>query len=217
MSPQYTVVGTSFSTYVRFILMALEHLKADYVLKPTEFRSEELSKVSPFGKMPVLLVEGREKPMIETEVMRVFLDHQFPSNGLTPKGIEQQLQSTLWMSLHRDQVFPGLIIDVLIKVYMLTKYEGKTEEEAGAAVAEPLKRVLTVILPYLEGLLKETSTNGDYLVGDSLTWADLLLYPAFHTAFNTPLAEQLKAAAPGLFAWYSNIAKLEIAKKTNFP
>ncbi|KAI8342418.1 hypothetical protein BC941DRAFT_412719 [Chlamydoabsidia padenii] len=202
-----TIVGVPVSTFTRTIRMALEHLKVTYKMIQALPHSRELQPYTPFGKIPVLLVPGRSKPMIESLVIRTYIDATY-SSDLTPNDLESQLDVNYWISVVGDHVFKNLIFGI-VKPREYFEKKGLSEQ----AIQDKLKPAMTLALHTLTNLDKD-ATKGPFLCGDRLTWADLYLYPPMADLFSQPEADLFKKTAPRIWSWYQHVEQSDLARNT---
>ncbi|XP_076272492.1 glutathione S-transferase-like isoform X3 [Rhynchophorus ferrugineus] len=116
----------------------------------------ELKKKTPFGKLPVLVIDGKDVP--QSNAIARYLARQF---GLTGK--------TEWDALQCD-----VLVDTLGD---LQESVTKVMKEPDPIKREELRaRVTKEELPfYLSKFEKIVKDNGGYSVGSDVTWSDLVL------------------------------------------
>ncbi|ORX49806.1 hypothetical protein DM01DRAFT_1337947 [Hesseltinella vesiculosa] len=206
---QLTIIGAHMSTYTRTIRMALNFHGVTYKHIPLFPHTEELKKYTPFGKVPVMLLPGHPKPVLESNVMRVYIDGTYGS-ALAPSTLEQQMKMTLLISILQDQLFPHVILGVT-KVRLFAEKKGTPEAEIVKRLEQPLEKAEKIIT-YLESLVADTRTQ--FLCGDQVSWADLYLYPCMDDLFSLPEAEKFKQWAPTLLAWHGHFKANNLAQET---
>ncbi|KAI8092628.1 uncharacterized protein BX664DRAFT_327749 [Halteromyces radiatus] len=212
MISKVQVVGASMSTFTRTIRMALEYVKVPYEQISAFPHSEEIKQYNAFGKLPALLIPGRPKPMVETLVMRTFIDATYGNDKtrLTPLDLESQLNVNFWISSVSDHVFKNLIFGVAKPREMMEK-----RNESEEAIQERLSKSMPLALRTLAHLNDEyMNSEGPYLCGDQITWADLYLYPCMADMFSLPETQQFKQVAPKIWIWYQHFEQLDLAKNT---
>lgn len=206
------VVGASMSTFTRTIRMSLDYFKIPYEHIQAFPHSEEAKQYTPFGKIPVLIIPGRQEPMIETLVMRTYIDHVYGSKSslpsLTPSNFEDQLTVNLWISLVSDHIFKNLIFGIAKPREFMEK-RGETEEAIQARLKKSMETAETIFKT-----LDKTLHGSPFICGQQLTWADLFLYPCMADLYSLPEATTFKQWAPKLWAWYQHFEGLELAKNT---
>ncbi|CAO3596771.1 unnamed protein product [Absidia cylindrospora] len=203
--------------------MALEHHKAPYDLIHATPHSEELKKYTPFGKIPVLLVPGRSLPLIETLVIRTYIDAAYApdtklnpttaSLPLSPSDFESQLTVNFWISITADHVFKNLIFGIA-KPRAAMELLGESEHMIKDRLKEPMGLALRTLANLNDALTKSNDYDGPFILGEQLTWADLFLFPPMADLFSLPEAEEFKNAAPKIWLWYQHFEHLDLAKST---
>src|SRR5215211_844091 len=69
-------------------------------------KSEEFLKVSPYGKVPVLRVNGTS--LYESNIVNEYLDEVYESPGLMPVDPEERASVRTWMAFANDYFFPSI-------------------------------------------------------------------------------------------------------------
>lgn len=206
------IIGASMSTFTRTIRMSLDYFKVPYEQVQVFPHSEEAKNYTPYGKIPILLIPGREDPMIETSVMRTYIDHVYGEKSalppLTPTDFEDQLTVNLWIGLVSDHIFKNLIFGIAKPREFMEK-RGETEELIQARLKKPMETAETIFKA-----LDKTLHSQPFICGQRLTWADLFLYPCMADLFSLPEATVFKQWSPKLWAWYQHFEALDLAKNT---
>ena len=125
-------------------------------------KSEEFLSVSPYGKVPVLRVNGTS--LYESNIVNEYLDEVHKSPRLMPENPEGRALARSWMAFADDYFFPS--------IYRLRMgpQRGLSEEQIREA-KEKLEDVLSRLERQLEG--------GQYLAGE-FTLADIAHAGNFH-------------------------------------
>jgi glutathione S-transferase len=118
-------------------------------------KSEEFLKVSPYGKVPVLRVDGTS--LYESNIVNEYLDEVYDSPKLMPDDPEDRALVHSWMAFADDYFFPSIF-----RVRMGPEW-GYSEKEIQEA-KEKLYDALSRLENQLEGK--------EYLVGE-YTLADI--------------------------------------------
>jgi glutathione S-transferase len=125
-------------------------------------KSEEFLKVSPYGKVPVLRMNGTS--LYESNIVNEYLDEVYDSPRLMPKNLEVRASVRSWMAFANDYFFPSIF-----RVRMGLQ-RGYSEDEIQEA-KEKLDDALSRLEHQLEGR--------EYLVGE-YTLADIAHAGNFH-------------------------------------
>jgi glutathione S-transferase len=125
-------------------------------------KSEEFLSVSPYGKVPVLVVNGTS--LYESNIVNEYLDEVSESPRLMPENPEGRASARSWMAFADDYFFPS--------IYRLRTgpQRGLSEEQIREA-KEKLEDVLSRLERQLEGR--------QYLAGE-FTLADIAHAGNFH-------------------------------------
>ncbi len=125
-------------------------------------KSEEFLSVSPYGKVPVLAVNGTS--LYESNIVNEYLDEVHQTPRLMPEGPEGRALARSWMAFADDYFFP-----TVFRIHMGSQ-RGFSEEQVQEARGK-LRDALSRLERRLEGK--------DYLVGD-YTLADIAHAGNFH-------------------------------------
>jgi glutathione S-transferase len=145
--------------------MVLHEKQIDFDIYEVDLRnkSEEFLSVSPYGKVPVLVVNGTS--LYESNVVNEYLDEVYEAPRLMPEDPEQRALARSWMAFADDYFFPAVFM------VRMGRQRGFSEErirEAHEKLEEALRR--------LEHQLLE---GRRYLVGE-YTLADIAHAGNFH-------------------------------------
>ncbi len=164
--------GMPLSPFARKAMLVLEYKGIEYENVPTfpGDESPEFRAISPLGKVPVLQHDDFVVP--DTSVMCRYLDRIAPDNSIYPD--DPQLEATAcWLEEYADTKLiencAGLFRERLIKPKFFNE---PTDDQR---VQEILDEGLPSCLAYLESVVPEAG----YLVGDSLSIADVAVITCF--------------------------------------
>jgi glutathione S-transferase len=137
--------------------MVLHEKQVDFDVHEVDLsnKSEEFLSVSPYGKVPVLAVNGI--PLYESNVVNEYLDEVYETPRLLPESPEQRALARSWMAFADDYFFP-----FIFRIHMGSQ-RGFSEEQVQEA-KEKLQDSLSRLERQLEGK--------EYLVGE-YTLADI--------------------------------------------
>ena len=162
------VVGDPRSSYCRTVRMALAEKGVAYTLKPLPPHAPEVLALNPFGRIPVLC----DGPLsfYETRAILGYIDDAFDGPSLLPQGRPSaQARGEQWISLINAHAY-----DAMIRRYVLQYIFPKGPN------GQPDRAVIDAALPeiarHLE-VLDQVYGDRNYLVGTTLSMADLLLAP----------------------------------------
>jgi len=90
--------------------MVLHEKQIDFDIYEVDLRnkSEEFLSVSPYGKVPVLVVNGTS--LYESNVVNEYLDEVYEAPRLMPENPEQRALARSWMAFADDYFFPAVFM-----------------------------------------------------------------------------------------------------------
>jgi glutathione S-transferase len=144
--------------------MVLHEKQVDFDVREVDLsnKSEEFLSVSPYGKVPVLAVNGMS--LYESNVVNEYLNEVYETPRLLPENPEQRALARSWMAFADDYFFP-----FIFRIRMGSQ-RGFSEEQVQEA-KEKLQDSLLRLERQLEGK--------EYLVGE-YTLADIAHAGNFH-------------------------------------
>ena len=140
-------------------------------------KSKELLAVSPYGKVPVVVVEG--KSIYESAVIGEYLEEVFPQVRLMPEDPYERAQVRIWTDYVATRLSPP---------------QARIRKADKPEDAEDAWPELHKALEYIERHLK--STEGPWFVGGGFSMADINFLP---------FLERLPAMEAGLMEKYPAI------------
>lgn len=189
------IIGSSRSTYTRFVRMVCEEKGIDYTLTEVPLGAPELV-VHPFGKMPVL--RHGELTLFESKAIATYLDGAFPAPFVLPSEPRMLALTEQWVSLVNTQ-----IDRTIIRTYLYAYIAPGTPD------GTPNRAAIEAVMPALHqqvALLDRAVADG-HLVGDAFTLADINLMPVLHRLKIPPEGAAALAAARNLSAYYERHAQ----------
>jgi glutathione S-transferase len=125
-------------------------------------KSEEFLSVSPYGKVPVLRVNGIS--LYESNIVNEYLDEVHESSRLMPEDPEGRASARSWMAFADDYFFPSIFV---VRVGPERGYSEEQIQEAKGKLDDALSR------------LERQLEGRRYLVGE-YTLADIAHAGTFH-------------------------------------
>ncbi|TLU64629.1 glutathione S-transferase family protein [Thalassotalea litorea] len=176
MNQDLTLFGAAISPFVRKVRLALAYKGLDYEqVNVVPFGTDipqEFKDNSPLGKIPLFKV-GNDY-ISDSEVICAYLEKAFPQQPMLPQDPLQNARA-LWFSQYASSVMVTAIGAHLFAERILAPFVFK-REPIESDIRMALDTEIPAILEYLEGELKS-----DFLVGDSLTFADFMVGGMFIT------------------------------------
>jgi glutathione S-transferase len=184
-----TVYGDPRSSYTRTVRMALAEKGVAYTHKPVPPHSPDVDAHNPFGRVPVFCDGPIE--FYETRAILSYIDEAFDGPSLLPQwGATAHARGEQWISLINCHGY-----DAMVRRYILQYIFPK------GADGQPDRAVIDAAVPEIAKQLDafEKAYGGrDYLVGSTVSMADLFLAPILHYLPMFPEGAELLAKRPGI-------------------
>jgi glutathione S-transferase len=196
---EFVVHGIPGSPFVRAVMAALEEKGAAYRMQPLgpgEHRSEAYRRLHPFNRVPV--IEHGDFTLYETQSILRYVDAVCDGPALQPKDPKAAARMNQIMGINDWYFFPQVAVPVVFQRVVAPVLLGTKPDEAAIAAAQPAVAHCTRVLSDLLG-------DKPFLAGDSLSLADLLLFPQLDYFGQTPEGRALMGGAP-LGAWLQRMA-----------
>ncbi len=178
--------GYPISTWTRTLRMTCVEKELNHELVPVRYGSEEHGALHPFRRMPIL--EVGETVIFESLAATGYVDEAFPGPSLQPDEVDGRAAMRTWMGVCGDYLFRQV-------VRTIPRDREPSAEELTTAL-EALSRAES-ILP------EEGAAESPFLVGTTITLADLYLAPQLaNVREKTPT---LLAEMPKLSRWLEGI------------
>lgn len=175
--------GSSLSPYVRKVLAYCAERRIEIDLKPTGAPNHDPDylEASPFRKMPAF--RDGDYALADSSAIIHYLEAKFPERPLIPADAKLR-GKTIWFEEFADTILVSCGAKIFFNLIVAPRFLGIPGDKEAARFAEI--NDLPPVLDYIESVVPE----GDgYLVGDSLTLADIAVAGPFanfrHT--NTPV------------------------------
>ncbi len=203
-----TLWGFSGSTYVRTVRMLLaEKGISDYEQVPVDVlkgepKSEEHLSRHPFGKVPVVDVDGFR--IIETAAIARYLDAILPGPSLVPANPKDAARMDMTTGII-DSYGYGPMIGGVVAYHLFPDFVGGKNEAAHRDGLVRSRAVLTELM--------RIKGSSPFLAGNEVSIADLYLAPLFAYIALTPHLEEF-AGLPGFGEWWERISSRDSFKAT---
>jgi len=165
--------GSSLSPYVRKVLAFAHEKGVELEVRPVAPGDPDpgFRAASPFGKMPGF--RDGEYALSDSSAIIHYLEARFPQPALIPAEAEAR-GKTIWFEEFADTILVSCGAKIFFNLIVAPRFLGRPGDPEAARQAE--LNDLPPILDYLE----RTVPDGDgYLVGDSLTLADIAVAGPF--------------------------------------
>ena len=176
MSHSVQVIGVQFSSFTRAVQFCCEEIGVQYTLgtqlngEDCGLRTPGLKTINPFGKVPVLIHEGRA--LFETQSICRYLDNTFNQSRLQPTDPWLRAQVDQWCAAITAYVDKNIIRSYLLE-FLFPKGEGGSvrKDVVNAAMPEVANTV---------SILEAQLGDREFLIGNQFTLADVMLMPVVH-------------------------------------
>ena len=192
--------GPAYSTHVMAARLAFEEKGAAYDFEDYDPLSDRLRPADELARlaverMPMLRHAGFS--LYDAATIMRYADEAFPGPALQPADPRERACMNQVLVLVQDQLHAVLVRRIALPRVLLPMMGGEGDAPAAAAALPVAGRCIAA----LETLVVE----GQFLIGSSLTLADLYLLPIFAYFAATPEAAGLLASAPRLQGWWRRL------------
>ncbi len=165
--------GSSLSPFVRKVLAYVAERGIEIDLQPTGIGdpNPDFRKASPFGKMPGF-ADG-DYYLADSSAIIHYLEAKYPEKPLIPAEPRAR-GKTIWFEEFSDTILVACGGKIFFNLVVAPRFLGLPGDPEAARQAE--LNDLPPILDYLESVVPD---EGGYLVGDSLTLADIAVASPF--------------------------------------
>ena len=185
--------GSSLSPYVRKVLAFAGEKGIELEVQPTGFPNPtaEFLEASPFRKMPAF--RDGDYTLADSSAIIHYLEAKQPAPALIPS--DPRLRGkVIWFEEFADTVLVTCGAKIFFNLIVAPRFLGRQGDEQAARDAE-----LNDLPPILDYLERTVPDDGAYLVGDSLTLADIAVAGPFanfrHTKTNVDPARYPRTVA----------------------
>jgi glutathione S-transferase len=204
------VYGVPGSPFMRAVQMGLEEKKAPYRVQPLgvgEAKSEAYLKKHPFGRVPA--VEHGAFGLYETQAILRYVDAIFPEPPLQPRDPQHAARMNQIIGINDWYFFPKVAAVIVFQRIIGPVLLGIKTDEAAIEAAIPIGRTCIAELDRLLG-------GQQFLAGDDLSIADLMLAPQLDFLAETPEGKALLAGTR-IEAWLARMNERPSMQATQRP
>ncbi|KDN50016.1 hypothetical protein RSAG8_01352, partial [Rhizoctonia solani AG-8 WAC10335] len=187
--PEYTLIGTPFSTFTRTIAIALIEKGVPFKQIKTPDRSDVAGEFHPFGHLPILVIprpNGQDVYLREGQAMAQYLDRVAPTPTLDLDETDACVPEKMWefvclvVRFGYPAIQTGVVqprVDGLDACkHTMTEIRKQIKQAGGI---DQLKDFLAKIEPLF-------MPEGPYIFGPRMTWADAFFYPLIADLMTVP-------------------------------
>jgi glutathione S-transferase len=183
--------------------MAADEKGVNYNLDPSAPQTPEQLAQHPWGKVPAMT--HNDVKLYETTAITSYIDEAFDGPPLQPSDAADRAKMHQCISVINCYLYPPSIIDIVLQRLVVPQHGGTPDEDKIKAALPASEKALGVINDILSG--------SNYLVGNSLSLADLFLLPITNYLSNTaPEGQGLISKVGNIRRWQDEMMKRESAK-----
>lgn len=209
MDTPVKIVGPAFSTFVRSVLIACEEKGIPYEVNPEvsgkrlSFGDKELFDFHPYGKVPVLITEFGN--ISETSSIIRYLDSLNDNNKLYPADAFDKALVDQWSALISVYIDQAIVRNLLLEYAFPKGENGSVRMDKVQEALPGVLKALSVVNTQVEGT--------DYICGERLSAADLVLIPMLDYLQKTPDGAGLVEGYPAVSGYLSRVKeRVSVAK-----
>jgi len=189
--------GADYSVYVRIARMTLEEKGAAYELVPVDVFAEGgppdwYLEHHPFGRIPAFEHDGFR--LFETGAITRYVDEAFDGPALQPKDARARAVMNQIIGLIDSYAYRAAVWDVAVE-----RLEGNPANEKRIAAGLNVAKITLSVLSALK-------LPGDWLLGDTISLADLHLAPVVGYFLNVEEGRTLLATFPTMADWWARVS-----------
>jgi len=205
------IYGNALSNYVRSARMACAEKGVAHTLQTeghdniAALRSPEQMALHPFARMPAM--RHGERTLYEAQAIMRYVDEAFDGPALQPSDPYERALMTQWMSATNDYVNAAFRVGIVINYVFPSGEGGKPDMAAIEAAAKAAGRQA----PIIDAALGER----EFLAGDAVSLADLLLLPILLGAWRFPEGRAVMEPCANIGRWYQAMASRDSMAATD--
>jgi glutathione S-transferase len=197
----FLVYGVPGSPYTRSVLLALHEKGETWRLAVPgkdfgEARGEEHLRLHAFGRIPIM--DHGDFRLYETQAILRYLDAILPGPALQPQDPQAAARMNQIIGINDWYVFPHVSVGITAERFLSQRFWKRGPDEATIARALPQASICVRELERIKGA-------NEFLAGDRLSLADLMVAPQLEFFRGTPEAEKLLRGT-GLDEWLQRMS-----------
>ena len=189
--------GVPQSSYVRTARMACEEKGVAHQVDPVLPGDIKARGLHPFGRIPAM-THGEVK-LFETIAIALYVDGAFDGPSLQPSDRLERAQMAQWVSAINDTIYDAMVRRIVLQYIFPKGPEGQPDR----SVIDP---AVSQARDQLAALDAAIGARG-FLVGASLSIADLFLAPVLFYLEKMPEGPGLLAGAPNVQRVFAGLAE----------
>ncbi|MFM0592775.1 glutathione S-transferase family protein [Paraburkholderia dilworthii] len=201
ITEEVKLYGAAWSVYTRIARLALEEKRVNYGLIEIDVFAEtgvpqEYLKRHPFGRIPAF--EHGDFRLYETAAIVHYVDEAFPGCALLPADPKARARANQIVGILDAYAYRTLVWEIYVESVVSIR-EGRLADEQKIAAALPRAAVCLSELTRL-------SDDSEFLIGNSVTVADLYAAPIFACFTQAFEAVSLMEGCEKLNRWWQRLA-----------
>ena len=167
------VYGSSLSPFVRKVLACCGEKGLEAEVRPVGpgDKDPDFREASPFGRIPGF--QDGDYRLADSSAIVHYLDSKYPERPLIPAEPEAR-GKTIWFEEFADTILFSCGAKIFFNLIVAPRFLGMPGDEEAARNAE-----INDLPPILDYLEKVAPGDGGYLVGETLTLADIAVASPF--------------------------------------
>ena len=199
-----TIIGDPRSSYTRSTRMAFAEKGIAYALDEQPPQSDAVKAIHPLGKIPAF--RSGKLQLFESSAIMRYVDEAFPGPRLMPESPADRARAEQWISSTHCYFYNAMITRYVLQYLFPNGADGKPDQAViGAARADMARHF---------GILDAAYGARNYLVGEALSLADLLLAPIVFYVGNMPDGRDLLAPFANVRRAHAAIAERDSFRST---
>ena len=205
------LLGLRISVYTRIARLALEEKDVDYQLEEIDIFADtgppaEYLAHNPFGTIPCLM--HGDLVLYETGAISRYVDETFPGLALQPSTSAQRARMNQVISILDCYTYRPMVWDVYVQRIVVAGGGGQPDESLIASALPTLRNALQQ--------LDQWRDDDVFLLGDTITLADLHAYPMLRLFIETPEGVAMLESLPRLQQWMQQMQTRDSVRATSF-
>lgn len=193
--PDLEIIGVAFSNYVRSVRMLCEEKGVPYEHNPARPQSPEVMAIHPAGQVPCM--RHGDLTLFESQAIATYIDKAFAGPRFIPEDAAGAASVVQWVSYTNVKVDRWIMREFVVPSVFFDKAKGPDTARIAAAMPQ-IEKCL--------GALESGVAKTGFLVGTSLTFADMNVLPMLATFSQFPQGKELMARHPALSAYVTGLA-----------
>jgi len=201
------IIGAPQSNYVWSVRIAAAEKGVAYKYTPARPHTPEVDAIHPFGKIPVMRHGDLE--LFESRAICAYIDRAFPGPALVPADPRGAALVEQWVSCVNTLVDPTCVRQYIVGYVFPGTADGSPDRARIEGALPAMERQLAV--------LDRAVAGTGHLVGDSLTLADINLFPIAFYLQRFPESRTMMEAQKNLTRFVERMLARESVQATKPP